>query len=94
MLAVVAECNGEILGVAGVSADSAMLWQVGVDVRPDARQLGIGQAIVQRVTARILETGRVPYYTTETSNIASQKLAARLGYCPARRRLYAVDVAA
>lgn len=91
MLATVAHRSGEIVGIAGVSADSDALWQVGIDVVPTARGLGIGRALVGRLTEATLAAGRIPFYTTTVANLPSRKLARSLGYWPAWTDLYAQD---
>ena len=88
VLAVVARCDDQLAGVAGVSADSDCLWQVGIDVSPAWRGKGIGKALVARVTEAVLERGRVPYYTTVGSNLFSQRLAGGVGYRAAWTTLY------
>ena len=45
-IAVTAYEDGKILGMAGVSEDSRYLWQIGIDVLPEARGKGIGVLLV------------------------------------------------
>ena len=68
--------------LAGVSADSDDLWQVGIDVEAAYRGLGIGQALVYLVTEAVCSQGKVPYYATAASNLASRNVAHRVGYLP------------
>jgi predicted GNAT family acetyltransferase len=91
MIATVARRAGRIVGIAAASADCDRLWQIGVDVLPEERQHGIGRALVSRLTEAVLETGRIPCYSTAVSNIASRSLALRLGYWPAWTELYALE---
>ncbi|HEU5430574.1 MAG TPA: GNAT family N-acetyltransferase [Thermomicrobiales bacterium] len=90
--AVVAWIGHEIVGIAGASADCDALWQIGVDVVPAARGIGVGKALVSRLTERVFAAGRVPYYSTAVANIRSLSLAARLGFWPAWTELYVKDV--
>lgn len=83
VLAAVATRADTLIGVAGVSADCDVLWQIGVDVVATARGAGVGRALVSLLTDAILATGRVPYYATSASNIASRALTASVGYWPA-----------
>jgi GNAT superfamily N-acetyltransferase len=92
VVATVASRGGAILGIACASADSDLLWQIGIDVVPAARGAGIGRALVGRLTARIFERGRVPYYATAISNLRSSSVALGLGYVPAWTELYAADL--
>lgn len=90
-LAVVARERGEIIGVAGASADGDSLWQIGVDVASAARGRGVGRSVVGRLAGEILARGKVPYYSTAMGNVASQALAVAVGFWPAWVELYAVD---
>jgi GNAT superfamily N-acetyltransferase len=91
MAATVASRGGEIVGIAGAKADCELMWQIGVDVVASARGYGIGRALVSRLTAIILYSGRIPYYSTAVSNIRSRAVALSLGYWPAWTELYARD---
>jgi len=82
-LAMVAKQDGEIVGVAGASKTCAKLWQIGIEVIPQYRNLGLASYLVNRLTFEILGRGEVPSYDVIASNIASQRVAHRLGYFPA-----------
>ena len=83
MLVTLAEANGKIAGMAGASADCEMLWQIGIDVLPEYRNRGIAAALTNKLMIEILERGKVPYYGTASSNVASQRVAVRAGFKPA-----------
>lgn len=91
MLATVATRADEVLGIAGASADSDSMWQIGVDVEPQARSNGIGRALVSRLTREVLKTGRLPYYAHNISNVTSGALAMSVGYRLAWVELYGRD---
>lgn len=91
-VAVVAEREGKVVGIAGASADCEPLWQVGVDVIPTAGGIGIGRALVGHLTQAIFGAGRVPYYSAAVGNLRSIALATGLGYWPAWSELYARDL--
>jgi len=80
VLAALAKHGDQIVGMAGASADCAMLWQVGMDVLPEHRRHGLGAYLVYWLTLEILKRNYVPYYGTASSNIASQRVAHRAGY--------------
>jgi len=73
----------KIVAMAGASADSQLLWQIGIDVLPDFRNRGLAAALVSNLAVMILERGALPYYGTASSNIASQSVAYRSGFMPA-----------
>jgi hypothetical protein len=67
--------DGVAAGMAGASDDCAMLWQIGVDVLPEHQRKGIAAALTSQLAIEILKLGKIPYYGTGTSNIASQRVA-------------------
>ncbi|MBK1812020.1 GNAT family N-acetyltransferase [Clostridium sp. YIM B02505] len=77
-----AKKDNEIIGVAGASAETNSLWEVGVDVKPEYRRGGIGAALVANLTVDIMELGVVPFYSASVTNIGSQIVASRSGYMP------------
>lgn len=83
MLAATPIVAGQVAGVAGVSADSDRLWQIGVDVRAPYRGAGIATALMGRVAEAVLAAGRVPSYATALGNLISARVALRLGFAPA-----------
>ena len=83
VLAVVALDGDRIIGMAGCSADTPELWQIGIDVLPPYRRLGGGTALVTLLRQEILRRGAIPYYGTRLSNLASWKIALSSGFRPA-----------
>ena len=75
--------RGEIIGVAGASADNKVIWQIGIDINKEYRGLGLASCLVTRLANRLMERGIVPFYGTASSNIASQAVAHRSGFKPA-----------
>ncbi|MBR2122204.1 MAG: GNAT family N-acetyltransferase [Lachnospiraceae bacterium] len=73
----------EILGMAGASADSPTMWQIGINIAPSARQKGIAKHLVTLLKNEIIRKGKLPYYGTSMSHIASQKVALGAGFLPA-----------
>jgi GNAT superfamily N-acetyltransferase len=86
VIAIVARKNGEIIGMAGASEDCGHgvgeLWQIGIEVLPEFRRLGIASALVSRLAREISRLGKVPYYGAAVSNVASQRTALRAGFKP------------
>ncbi|MBP3704620.1 MAG: GNAT family N-acetyltransferase [Clostridia bacterium] len=83
VIALAAYDNGKIIAVAGASADTKDMWQVGIDVLPEYRGRGLGTALVGALCRRIEEKGCLPFYGTAVANIHSQVIAARCGFYPA-----------
>lgn len=81
-MAIYAEKDGEVVGVAGASADCEQMWQVGVDVLPQYRKKGIASYLVSSLASMIRKKGVVPYYGTTPSNVLSQAVAHRSGFMP------------
>lgn len=90
--AITAEKDGEILGMAGASADSPMMWQIGIDVTQESRGRNIGQLLTVMLKREILESGHLPFYGTAESHIQSQKVAVKSGFAPAWAELASAPV--
>lgn len=89
LLACSAKHDGVIVGIAAASADSNLMWQVGIDVLPDYRNRGIGRGLVSRLTEALFDIEKLPYYqTTGMANISSRRIAVSLGYRPAWVEVY------
>ena len=82
MVGVAAIKDDEILGMAGASMDSPIMWQIGINVEPNGRRKGIGKMLVALLKNEILDKGRLPYYGTSMGHIASQKVAIGSGFVP------------
>lgn len=82
-LAVGAFDQGELVGLAGASADCDTMWQIGIDVLPGYRKKGIASALTSQLAAEILSRGLVPFYCCAWSNIKSARNAVRSGFRPA-----------
>ncbi len=92
VLAVCAFDNGQIIGMAGASNDSERFWQIGIDVLPEYRRMGIAAELVSALTKAFFEHGAIPYYGTWSGNIASQNTARRAGYYPVWTEMNAFDI--
>lgn len=93
MLGVAAFQEGEIIGMAGASADSPHLWQIGINVLPEHRGQGIAATLVALLRNDVLAVGRLPYYGTSISHLASQRVALKAGFLPAWFELVAAPIA-
>lgn len=75
--------EGRILGMAGASCDSPTMWQIGINVEPEARGAGVGTMLVALLKNEILSRGVLPFYGTSASHLASQRVALGAGFVPA-----------
>ena len=91
VLAVGAYDNGNLIGLAGCSADCETMYQIGVDVLPEYRRKGIASAITSKLAIEILKLGKVPFYCAAWSNIKSVRNAIKSGFRPAWVELTARD---
>lgn len=91
VLAVAGYINGEIAGIAGAGNDSSTMWQIGIDVLPEHRKQGVATTLTKILTNEIIKRGKVPYYCTAWSNIASKRNAIKCGYKPSWVEMTAVD---
>ncbi|MBZ9625062.1 MULTISPECIES: GNAT family N-acetyltransferase [unclassified Clostridium] len=88
VLAVAAFKGDNIMGMAGASADSKTMWQIGIDVLPEYRGRGIGTNLTILLKNEILKRGKVPFYGTVDSHFHSQNIAINAGFFPAWAELY------
>ena len=82
VLAVVAMDGEKIMGMAGCSADTPDLWQIGIDVLPEYRGRGVAKTLVTLLRNETFRRGAIPYYGTGLSNLASWKTALECGFRP------------
>ncbi len=82
-IAVGAYDNGELIALAGASADCDTMYQIGIDVLPAYRRQGIAAALTSRLAIEILRLGKVPFYCAAWSNIPSVRNAIKSGFRPA-----------
>lgn len=88
MLAVAAFDGDNVMGMAGASADSKTMWQIGIDVLPEYRGRSIGTNLVTLLKDEILKRGKTPFYGTVESHFHSQNIAVSAGFFPAWAELY------
>ena len=69
--------------MAGCSADTPDMWQVGIDITDKYRGKGFGTYLVTLLKNEILRRGKLPFYGTSLSNLHSQNIALNCGFFPA-----------
>lgn len=79
-IVLLAKKGNEIIGLAGAGYKTDKIWEVGIDIKPDYRQWGLGTKLVNNLTAEIMAQGIVPLYSASVTNIGSQIVASRSGY--------------
>jgi len=82
VLAVAAYDKDKIIAMAGCSADTRDLWQIGVDVDDAYHGKGIGTALVTLIKNETEKRGKIPYYGTSLSNLHSWGIALNSGFMP------------
>lgn len=82
VLAAGAMYEGQMVGLAGCSADTKLFWQIGIDVLPEWRGKGIATMLVKLLKNEVFRRGAIPFYGTSLSNIGSWKVALGSGFYP------------
>lgn len=82
MLAVVALDGDKIIGMAGASRDSELMWQVGINTLPGYRGKRVGTTLTSLLKNKILSMGIVPFYGTGASHNVSKNIAINTGFIP------------
>lgn len=72
-----------IMGMAGCSEDAPGWQQIGIDVMPEYRSMGVGTYLVALLKQEIQERGDIPFYGTSVSNYHSWNIALNCGFRPA-----------
>lgn len=75
--------NGELAGMAGCSEDAKGWQQIGIDVLPRFRGMGVGTYLVNILKNAIEQRGDIPFYGTSLSNLHSWNIALKCGFRPA-----------
>ncbi|MEE0999921.1 MAG: GNAT family N-acetyltransferase [Treponemataceae bacterium] len=71
--------------------DCDSMWQIGVDVLPEFRGKNIASFLVNKLSHKIFEKGKIPYYCTAWSNISSRNTAIKAGFTPAWVEIASVE---
>ncbi len=71
-----------IMGMAGCSEDAPNWQQIGIDVMPQYRSMGVGTFLVTLLKNKIIENGNIPFYGTSLSNYHSWNIALNSGFRP------------
>lgn len=83
VLGVGAYDHGQLIGLAGCSADCDDMYQIGIDVLPAYRRQGVASALTSRLALEILRLDKVPFYCAAWCNVKSVRNAIKCGFRPA-----------
>ena len=72
--------GGDIAAWAFSAAVSDRQIDIGVETRPDHRRLGLAAAAAEKMAQYALEQGKAPVWACRCGNLASGKLAEKLGF--------------
>lgn len=82
--------NDEMVAVAGATANSNRMWELGVNSFDEGK--GYGQAALSALVKEVQKRGKVPYTGTALSHTASQNISLRAGLVPAFCELRSVKI--
>ena len=72
--------EGKLVGLAACSMDGEDMWQIGIDVLPKYRRMGIASALTSQLAVEILKRDKVPFYCCAWCNIGSARNAQKSGF--------------
>jgi len=82
VMAVGAYEGEKLIALAGADNVLNDLWQIGIDTHKEYRYKGLASYLVKIIADEIEKQGRLPYYTTWSPNMASTKVALKVGFEP------------
>lgn len=77
-----APVHADPIAMVGLSDDSPIMRQIGIDVLPAFRGAGIASALVRDAARLTLAEGYLPFYGTSPSHMLSQRVALNAGLVP------------
>lgn len=86
----VVDKNDEMLAIAGATANSDRMWELGVNSFVEGK--GYGKSAISALVKEIQKRGKVPYTGTALSHTASQNISLRAGLVPAFCELRSVKM--
>jgi ribosomal protein S18 acetylase RimI-like enzyme len=89
-IAAAAIIDARIVGLAHTSAQSVRYADLSVAVLPAYRGRGLATATAALVAGRLQVQGRVPVWSASENNVASLRIAAKLGFEQVARRTYVI----
>ena len=83
--------DGRLVALATVEDKGEPVWEIGMDVAPDARKGGLGRAVVGAAASWILENGRTPMASVGGFNIPSARTLRSVGLRYLMSDLHSMD---
>lgn len=80
--------DGALVSVAFSASGSSKYAEVGIKTREEFRSRGYSTAAASLICAEIQANGQTAVWSTDQDNIASQRVAAKLGFQDVSRRIY------
>ena len=77
-----APAHADPIAMVGLSDDSPIMRQIGIDVLPAFRGAGIASSLVRDAARLTLAEGYLPFYGTSPSHMLSQRVAMNAGLVP------------
>jgi GNAT superfamily N-acetyltransferase len=77
--------DGVVVAVCAAGDVTETLWDVGIDTLAAHRRRGHASACVRALAGHMAREGRQPVWAAEEDNVASMRLAAKLGFRPVDR---------
>lgn len=90
-IAIVGYIDKKIAGIAACTDDCDFMWQIGVDVLSEFRGKNIASFLVNKLSHKIIKKGKVPYYCSAWSNVASRNTAIKAGFKPSWIEIASVE---
>ncbi len=84
--------GGRLVSIAHTSGVTDLHGEIGVGTLEPWRKRGLCSAAASIVSNRLQEGGRVPVWSTGEDNLASLRVAAKLGFREVSRRTYVIQV--
>ena len=85
--------DGQVVGTAHTSAVTDRYADIGVETQEDWRGRGFGTAAASVVARRVQEQGRIPVWSCGEDNVASLRVARKLGFEEVSRLTYVIRAA-
>lgn len=82
--------SGQVLAMAHLTSVSARYGNIGVYTNAQWRKRGLSTAVSSMVARRIQDMGLIPVWSTGEDNIASQRVAQKLGMTEYGKRMYLI----